>query len=77
MGHLGFKTDYNGTKFTAEVFIQHHRAVQLHTAISRLTRAPLRPRTVHSDFHWACEKQPAKPDHSNLAGCDCESCLFM
>ena len=59
-------------EFTAEVFIQHHKAVQPHTAIPRLTRAPLRPHTARTDRHWAWEKQSAKPDYSSLADFDCE-----
>ena len=33
----------NERKLTAQVFIQHHGAVQPHTTIPMLTRAPLRP----------------------------------
>ena len=57
---------YNERKFTAEILIQHHRAVQPHTVIPRLTRTPLRLHTAHMDRHWAWEKQPVKPDHSSL-----------
>ena len=59
-------------EFTVQVFIQHHRAVQPHTAILRLTTAPLRPHTARTDHHCACEKQPAKADHSSLADFDYE-----
>ena len=51
--------------------MQHHRAVQPHTVIPRLTRAPLRPHTTRTNRHWAWEKQPAKPDHSSQADFDC------
>ena len=70
MGQSGLKTGLNERK-TAQVFIQHHGAIQPHTAIPRLTRAPLRPHTAHMDCHWAWEKQPAKADHSSLADFDC------
>ena len=72
MSHSGLKTGQNKRKFTADVFIQHHGAVQPHIAIPRLTRAQLSPHTTHMDRHWAWEKQPAKPDHSSLADFDCE-----
>ena len=57
MDHSGLKCGYNERKFTVGVFIQHDRAVQPHTAIPMLTRAPLRPHTAHTDRHWAWEKQ--------------------
>ena len=63
MGSSDLKTGLNGRKFAAQVFIQHHRAVQLHTAIPRLTGALLRPHTARMDCHWAWEKQPVKADH--------------
>ena len=72
LGHSSLKTGLNERKITAQVFIQHHRAVQSHTAIPRLTIAPLRPHTTHMDCHWAWKKQPAKAYHSILAGSDCE-----
>ena len=53
MGHQGIKTGLNETKITAQVFIQHHGALQPHTTISRMTRAPLRSHTTHTDCHWA------------------------
>ena len=59
-------------KFTAQVFFQYHEAMQPHTAIPRLTRAPLRPCTTRTDHHWAWEKQPAKADHSSLADFNCK-----
>ena len=59
-------------KFTGQAFTQHHGAVQPHTAIPRLTRAPLRLHTTRPDHHWAWEKQPAKADHSSLTDFDCE-----
>ena len=46
MDHPGLKTGLNERRFTAKVFIQHHRTVQPHTAIPRLTRAPFRPHTA-------------------------------
>ena len=67
MGHSGLKTE---RKFTVQVYIQHHGAVQPHTAIPRLTRAPLRSHTARTDRHWACKKQPAKAEHSSLADFD-------
>ena len=67
MGHSGLKTGLKERKFTAQVFIQHHGAVQPHTAIPRLTIAPLRYHTTHTDHHWAWERQPTKADHSSLA----------
>ena len=72
MDHPGLKTDLNENKFIAEVFIQHHGSVQSHTAIPRLTRAPLRPHAARTNRHWAWEKQPAKADHSSPADFDCK-----
>ena len=72
MGYSGLKIGLNEKTFTAQVFIQHHGAVQPHTAIPRLTTAPLRPHATHTDRHWAWEKQPAKTDHSSLADFDYE-----
>ena len=72
MGHSDLTTGLSERKFTAQVFIQHHRAVQLHTAIPRLIRAPLRPHTTSTDCHMTWENQPAKADHSSLADFDCE-----
>ena len=46
---------------------QHYGAVQPHTAIPRLTIAPLRPHTTRMDHHWAWEKHPANADHSSPA----------
>ena len=59
-------------KFTAQAFSQYHRAVQLHTAIHRLTIIPLMPHTARTDHYKTWEKQPAKADHSCLADSDCE-----
>ena len=46
--------------FTAHVFIQLHKAVQPHTAIPRLARAPLGPWTARTYRCYAWEKQPGK-----------------
>ena len=72
MDHPGLKTGLNEKKFTAEVFIQHHGAVQSLTAIPRLTRAPLRLHTARTDLHWAWKKQPAKADYLSPADFGCE-----
>ena len=42
---------------------QHHGAVQPHTAISWLARAPSIPQTTRMARHRALKKQPAKADH--------------
>jgi len=52
--HSGLKTERN---FKALVIIQHHRAVQPHTAISWLARALSRPQTARTPCHSACKKQ--------------------
>ena len=57
MGHSGLKTGLNERKFMAKVFVEHHGAVQPHTAIPRLTRVPIRPHTTCTDHHRAWEKQ--------------------
>ena len=62
MSHSGLKTVLNERKFTAQVFIQHHRTVQPHTAILRLARALLKSHTTCMDQYWTWEKQPPKSD---------------
>ena len=68
MGHSGLKTGLHERKFTEEVYIQHHGAVQphiySHPHIYQSSITP--PHTAHTDCHRAWEKQPAKAD-SNLA----------
>ena len=59
MGHSGLKTGLNERGFTAEVFIQHHGAVQSHTAIPRLTKAPLGPHHMYG-FSLGLEKAASK-----------------
>jgi len=46
--------------FKALVIIQHHRAVQPHTAISWLARALSRPQTARTPRHGDCKKQLEK-----------------
>ena len=41
---------------TAEVFTQHHGAVQLHSGHQLFTRAPSRTRTTRMDRQWARNK---------------------
>ena len=41
MDHSGIKTGENERTYTVRVFIQHHTAAQLHTAIPKLARVPL------------------------------------
>ena len=60
MGHLGLKIGLNEKRFTAQVFSQYHGAVQPHTAIPRLTIAPLRLHTTCADRHWAWGKAASK-----------------
>jgi len=48
--HSGLKTEKN---FKAQVIIQHHGAVQPHTAISWLARALSRPQTARMAHHSA------------------------
>ena len=59
-------------KFTAQVFIQHHRDLQPHTAIPRLARASLGLQSAHTNCHCAGEKQPAKAGHLSQADFDNE-----
>ena len=73
MGHSGLRTGYNERTFTAQVIVQHHGAVQPHTAISRLARAPSRPQITHTARHCALKKQPAKADHFTLVNCGSET----
>ena len=70
MGHSGL--NWLKKEIHSRSIYQHHGAVQPHTAIPRLTIVPLRSHTACTDRHWAWEKQPAKLDHSSLAGFDCE-----
>ena len=66
MGHSNIKTGENERKFIAQVLIQHHRAVQPHTAISRLARA-VQPQIPRTDHYCAWKKKPTKAEHSSLA----------
>ena len=50
MGHSGRQ---NEKKFTADVFIQHHRAVQPLTGILSLVKRPFGPQTACTDYHCA------------------------
>ena len=50
-------------KGNLQIIVQHHRAVQPHTAISWLVRAPSRPQATHTARHCALKKQPTKADH--------------
>ena len=53
MGHSGLRTGKTERKFTAQVIFQHHGAVQPHTAIYWLARAPSRPQTTRTACHCA------------------------
>jgi len=61
-----FELAKNEGKFTADTFIQYHRAVKPLTAIPRLAKPPFRHQTAHKDCHCASEKQPAKADQRSL-----------
>jgi len=67
MGLTSLLTGYNEEKFTADTFIQNHRAVQPLTIIPRLAKAPFGHQTTRTDRHWASEKQPVKADYSSVA----------
>jgi len=54
-------------KFTADTFIQHHRAVQPLTAISRLAKSPFGHQRACIDHRCASEKQPVKADDLSVA----------
>ena len=60
MGHSGLKTGLNERKFTEEVYIQHHGAVQPHTAIPTLTRALLHPPHLTYGLPPGLEKAASK-----------------
>ena len=56
----GVGINYIG-KFTVDIFIQHHRAVQQNAAIHRLAKLP---QTACMDLPMCYrKKQPAKVDH--------------
>ena len=49
-----------GNSYTADIFIQHQRAVQSLTAIPWLVKLSFGPQTTHTDYQCAPEKQLAK-----------------
>ena len=51
-GHLWHRYLFNTTEL--------YRAVQPHTAIPRLVKAPLRPQTARTDRHCTWQKQPTQ-----------------
>jgi len=56
MGHSGFKTGKNKSKFAAQASIQHYKVVQSHIAISWLAMSPSKSQTAHKwACHWAWE----------------------
>ena len=57
----------NEGKFTADTFIQHHKAVQPLTTIPTLAKLLFEHQTAHTDRQCALEKQPAKADHLSVA----------
>ena len=64
-------------KCIADIFIQHHRAVQLLAAIHRLAKLPFGPQVAWTDHHCATKKQPAKADHLSVACFECENLKFI
>ena len=50
-------TSLNDGKEKAEVFIQHHEALQWHSILYLPTRAPWCTQTARTDRQWAGKKQ--------------------
>ena len=69
MGIQVSKLSKSESRFTAQVFVQHHGALWPDTAIPRLARVLLGPRCARMGCHCAWEKQLVEADYSSL---DCE-----